>query len=137
MNYEQSFGTTALIIGRLSAIQGDCSYQQVLKRLIERYGENNTPKLTKILQTMESWGIIQRHNNIITPITTDVDDSSIVWLIEKALQYHQSPIDVNNLYRLPILFPYRCNNALYAISTRGRGRLKVVASGATQYVYTA
>jgi hypothetical protein len=57
------FGRVAEIVGRLTALQGDCASAEVHRRMAEAYGEREgTRRMTNmVLQTQESWGGHQAH----------------------------------------------------------------------------
>lgn len=56
------FGKVAELVGRLSALQGDCTSAEVHRRMSEIYGERQgTYRMTNmVLQSQASWGAIER-----------------------------------------------------------------------------
>lgn len=56
------FGKVAELVGRLSALQGDCASAEVHRRMSEIYGEREgTYRMTNmVLQSQASWGAIER-----------------------------------------------------------------------------
>ena len=53
----------AELVGRLSAIQGDCASAEVHRRMSETYGEREgTRRMTNmVIQSQASWGSVTRH----------------------------------------------------------------------------
>ncbi|WP_367027564.1 hypothetical protein ABZN20_13195 [Methylococcus sp. ANG] len=56
------FGKVAELVGRLTALQGDCASAEVHRRMSEAYGEREgTYRMTNmVLQSQASWGAIER-----------------------------------------------------------------------------
>jgi hypothetical protein len=56
------FGKVAELVGRLSAIQGDCASAEVHRRMSETYGEREgTRRMTNmVIQSQASWGAVER-----------------------------------------------------------------------------
>jgi hypothetical protein len=56
------FGKVAELVGRLSALQGDCASAEVHRRMSETYGEREgTYRMTNmVLQSQANWGAIER-----------------------------------------------------------------------------
>ena len=56
------FGKVAELVGRLSALQGDCASAEVHRRMSEIYGEREgTYRMTNmVLQSQANWGVIER-----------------------------------------------------------------------------
>jgi hypothetical protein len=56
------FGKVAELVGRLSAIQGDCASAEVHRRMSEIYGEREgTRRMTNmVIQSQASWGAVER-----------------------------------------------------------------------------
>ena len=94
------FGKVAELVGRLSAIQGDCASAEVHRRMSETYGEREgTRRMTNmVIQSQASWGAVERvekGNRVIrlTPLTIDNDELT-GWLIEAAVRYVGKPVSV-------------------------------------------
>lgn len=106
------FGKVAELVGRLSALQGDCASAEVHRRMSESYGEREgTYRMTRmVLQSQESWGTIERvlkgkriaRNQ---PVVVTNDDA-VAWLVEGALRYLGKAVSVGSLQSLPVLFPF-------------------------------
>ena len=106
------FGKVAELVGRLSAIQGDCASAEVHRRMSETYGEREgTRRMTNmVIQSEASWGAVERVENgkrVIRSDPTMVDNDELTaWLIEAAVRYAGKPISVPSLQSLPVLFPF-------------------------------
>ena len=59
------FGKTAEITGRLLSIQGDCSIKEIQRRMAEIYGDRDgvARAVSRVLQSQENWGVIERVEN--------------------------------------------------------------------------
>lgn len=117
------FGKVAELVGRLSALQGDCAATEVHRRMSEIYGEREgTRRMTNmVIQSQASWGAVERvekGKRVIRLAPTTIDDDSLAaWLVEAALRYMGKPIAVSNLQSLPVLFPFTLSQRLgYVIS---------------------
>jgi hypothetical protein len=117
------FGKVAELVGRLSAIQGDCASTEVHRRMTEKYGEREgTRRMTNmVIQTQTGWGAVERVNGgkrIIrrAPLTIDNDELT-AWLVEAAVRYTEKPVSVSILQALPVLFPFNLSRPLaYVVS---------------------
>jgi hypothetical protein len=117
------FGKTAELIGRLSALQGDCSSAEILRRMSETYGERETVRrsASRVLQSLASWGFIDRIEKgtrvICLPKVTIEDDALTAWLLEAAMRFYGKAIPVSRLPSLPALFPFNLTRPLaYVVS---------------------
>ncbi|MGD9583033.1 MAG: hypothetical protein AB7V26_05080 [Lysobacterales bacterium] len=106
------FGRVAELVGRLSAIQGDCASAEVHRRMSEAYGEREgTYRMTNmVLQSQASWGAIERIANgkrfiRLAPTKIDNDDLT-AWLIEAAVRHVGKPVPMPSIRSLPVLFPF-------------------------------
>lgn len=112
------FGKVAELVGRLSALQGDCAAAEVHRRMSETYGEREgTRRMTNmVLQSQASWGAIERvekGRRIIRLAPTVIGhDGLTAWLIEAAVRYTCKPLPVSALQSLPLLFPFRLTQPL-------------------------
>lgn len=117
------FGKVAELVGRLSAIQGDCASAEVHRRMSETYGEREGTRRTTnmVIQSQASWGAVERvekSNRVIrlAPMTIDNDELT-AWLIEAAVRYVGKPVSVQSLQSLPVLFPFTLSRPLaYVVS---------------------
>ena len=86
------FGKVAELVGRLSALQGDCASAEVHRRMSEIYGEREgTYRMTNmVLQSQANWGAIERVEKgkrlIRKPAITVANDQAVAWLMEAALR---------------------------------------------------
>ncbi|WP_022652883.1 hypothetical protein [Aquaspirillum serpens] len=117
------FGKVTELVGRLSAIQGDCTSAEVHRRMSETYGEREgTRRMTNmIIQSQTNWGAIERiekGKRIIRLATTSIDNNELTtWLIEAAVRYAGKPISVPSLQSLPVLYPFTLTQSLaYLVS---------------------
>lgn len=117
------FGKVAELVGRLSAIQGDCASAEVHRRMSETYGEREgTRRMTNmVIQSLASWGAVERVEKgkrvIRLPRRCIDNDALTAWLIEAAVRYAGKPVSVLSLQSLPVLFPFSLSRPLvYAVS---------------------
>ena len=117
------FGRVAELVGRLSAIQGDCASAEVHRRMSETYGEREgTRRMTNmVIQSQASWGAVERvatGRRVIRLPQTNIDNDTLtVWLIEAAVRYAGKPVSVPSLPSLPVLFPFNLTQPLaYLVS---------------------
>jgi hypothetical protein len=106
------FGKVAELVGRLSALQGDCASAEVHRRMSELYGEREgTYRMTNmVLQSQANWGAIERvekGKRLIrkSPISV-VNDRAVAWLIEAALRYTGKAIPVATLQSAAVIYPF-------------------------------
>ena len=106
------FGKVAELVGRLTAIQGDCAAAEVHRRMSETYGEREgTRRMTNmVIQSQASWGTVKRVEKSkrvirLTPQPIDNDELTL-WLIEAAVRYTAKPVSIPMLNSLPVLFPF-------------------------------
>ena len=116
-------GKVAELVGRLSAIQGDCASAEVHRRMSEIYGEREgTRRMTNmVIQSQASWGAVERVEKgkrvIRFAPTTINNDELTAWLVEAALRYAGKPVSVSSLQSLPVLFPFSLTRPLgYVLS---------------------
>ncbi len=117
------FGKVAELVGRLSAIQGDCAAAEVHRRMSETYGEREgTRRMTNmVIQSQASWGAVERvekGKRVIRLAPTEIDNDELTaWLIEATLHYASKPVSVPSLQSLPVLFPFSLTRPLaYVVS---------------------
>lgn len=117
------FGKVAELVGRLSAIQGDCASAEVHRRMSETYGEREgTRRMTNmVIQSQASWGAVERVENgkrVIRLAPTVIDNDALTaWLIEAAVRYAGKSVAVPSLPSLPVLFPFSLTRPLaYVVS---------------------
>ena len=117
------FGKVAELIGRLSALQGDCASAEVHRRMSEVYGEREgTRRMTNmVIQSQASWGAVERvekGKRVIRLAPTTIDNDELTeWLIEAAVRYAGKPVPVLSLQSVPALFPFTLTRPLaYVVS---------------------
>ncbi len=117
------FGKVAELVGRLSALQGDCTSSEVHRRMSEIYGEREgTYRMTNmVLQSQASWGAIERAEKgrrLLRRHAMGITSEPLVlWLIEAAIRYTGKPVSVPTLQSLPVLYPFMLDQPLaYLIS---------------------
>lgn len=125
------FGKVAELVGRLSAIQGDCAAAEVHRRMSETYGERESTQRTTnmVIQSLSSWGVLERVEKgkrivRLPPIVIDSNELA-VWLIEAAVRYVGKPLSVPGLQSLPVLFPFAFTGSLaYLVSNSNNLQLR-------------
>lgn len=106
------FGKVAELIGRLSALQGDCASAEIHRRMSEIYGEREgTYRMTNmVIQSQAGWGAVVRAEkgkrvSRLAPIVIENDELT-AWLVEAALRYAGKPLAISSLQSQPVLFPF-------------------------------
>jgi hypothetical protein len=133
------FGKVAEIVGRLTALQGDCASAEVHRRMAETYGEREgTRRMTNmVLQSQASWGAIKRTMNgkrlARMPKQKLPGPEPIAWLIESALRYSRLSLSVSSLENAPILFPFQVNGAARTAIAKSKF-IDVFLSGSEEHV---
>jgi hypothetical protein len=117
------FGNVAELIGRLSALQGDCASAEIHRRMSEIYGEREgTYRMTNmVIQSQASWGAVERADKSkrVSRLAAVVveNDELTAWLIEAALRYAGKPLAISSLQLQPVLFPFSLTRPLaYLVS---------------------
>lgn len=106
------FTQVAEVVGRLTAIQGDCATTEVHRRMSERYGEREgTYRMTNmVLQTQADWGAISRVENnkrlVRMPSLPVTGTGLTAWLMEAAIRSAGKPISAAAITSLPVLYPF-------------------------------
>jgi hypothetical protein len=128
------FGKVAELIGRLSALQGDCASAEIHRRMSETYGEREgTYRMTNmVVQSQADWGAVKRvekGKRVIRLAATAVESSELTaWLIEATLRYTGKPLSVSTLQSQPALFPFNLTQSLAYLTSNAR-HLAVRADG--------
>lgn len=118
------FGKVAELVGRLSALQGDCASAEIHRRMSEVYGEREgTYRMTNmVLQSQASWGGIERVDKgkrLIRMEPVMLSDAEIVaWLLESALRYGGKKIPVSTLSSLAVLYPFALHQPLGYVASQ-------------------
>ena len=112
------FGKVAELMGRLSALQGDCTSAELHRRMSEIYGEREgTYRMTNmVLQSQASWGAMERVDKgkrlIRQPAIHLQNDLLIAWIIEATLRYMGKALSLATLQTLPVLYPFNLDASL-------------------------
>jgi len=122
------FGKVVELIGRLTALQGDC--------VRETYGEREgTTRMTNmVIQSLASWGGVERIDQgkrivRIDPVWIE-DEWLSTWLVEAVLRYTGKSLAIANLSSKSVLFPFRLTQALdWAVSNNEHMRVRTEGSG--------
>lgn len=130
------FGKVAELIGRLSALQGDCASTEIHRRMSETYGEREgTYRMTNmVIQSQADWGAVKRvekGKRVIRLVPTVVENDELtVWLVEAALRYAGKPLVISSLQSQLVLFLFNLtrsltylvsNNELFAVRADSHG----------------
>jgi len=106
------FGKVAEIVGRLTALQGDCTSAEVHRRMAEIYGEREgTRRMTNmVLQSQANWSAIERVDKgkrIVRKKAIDLTGSPVAaWLVEACLRYSRRALPVANIESSPLIYPF-------------------------------
>ena len=128
------FGKVAELVGRLSALQGDCAAAEVHRRMSELYGEREgTYRMTNmVLQSQANWGTIERVEKgkrlIRKSPTSVVNDRAVAWLIEAVLRYTGKAIPVATIQSTAVIYPFVLEQALGYVASNSP-MLEVRAEG--------
>lgn len=106
------FAKVAELVGRLTALQGDCRASEVHRRMEELFGQREgTRRMTNMaLQTQADWGAIERTERgqkIVRcePIRLS-DDRLVGWLLESALLYAGRAVPAASVGSMAVLYPF-------------------------------
>ena len=120
------FGRVAEIVGRLTALQGDCTSAEVHRRMAEIYGEREgTRRMTSmVLQSQASWGAIERFNNgkkIVRKSAIHLEGSPLAaWLAEACLRYSGRALPVSSIASKPLVFPFNFGGSTSYLLSKSR-----------------
>lgn len=112
------FAKVAELVGRLTALQGDCRASEVHRRMEELFGQREgTRRMTNMaLQTQADWGAIERTErgqriSRCEPIRVS-DDRVTGWLLESALIYTGRAVPAASVGSLSVLYPFMLERPL-------------------------
>ncbi len=118
------FGKVAELVGRISALQGDCASAEVHRRMSETYGEREgTYRMTNmVLQSQASWGAVERvekGKRLVrrTPMVV-TNDQAVAWFIEGTLRYVGKAVSVPTLSSLAVLYPFVLDQPIAYVVSR-------------------
>lgn len=130
------FGRVAEIVGRLTALQGDCTSAEVHRRMAEIYGEREgTRRMTNmVLQSQANWGAIERVDigkRIVRKKAIDLYGSPVAaWLAEACLRYSGRALSVANIETSPFIYPFILGGSTaYLLSKERAFELRVDSAG--------
>lgn len=131
------FAKVAELVGRLTAIQGDCRATEVHRRMEELFGQREgTRRMTNMaLQTQADWGAIERTNRgqlIVrcSPIQLN-DDRIAAWLIEAALRCVGRAVPASTVGSMAVIYPFALAMPLAMVIARA-GELELRHEGPGQ-----
>jgi len=134
------FGKVAELVGRVSALQGDCASAEVHRRMSETYGEREgTYRMTNmVLQSQASWGAIQRIENgkrllRLKPIVVS-DVQAVAWLVEAVLRYVGKAVVVPALSSQAVLYPFVLDQPLGYLVSKSSNLEVGLAGAGSQFV---
>ena len=130
------FGRVAEIVGRLTALQGECTSAEVHRRMAEVYGEREgTRRMTNmVLQSQADWGAIDRPKKgkqIVRKTPIDLEGSLVVsWLVEACLRHVGRSLPVATVEANPLIYPFRLGGSLsYLLSGCEALEMRVDSAG--------
>ena len=112
------FGKVAEIVGRLTALQGDCASTEVHRRMAEIFGEREgTRRMTNmVLQSQASWGAIERMDNgkrIVRTSQINLEASpAATWLTEACVRCSGRALPVAAIGSNPIIYPFSLGGSI-------------------------
>ena len=129
------FGKVSELVGRLSALQGDCASAQVQRRISETYGERASAyRVTnRVLQSQANWGAIERAEKGRRLVRLESiavsNERAVAWLLEAALCYVGKPVSLASLSSLAALYPFLLKQPLAYVASKSP-RLELRSQGA-------
>lgn len=134
------FGKVAELVGRLSALQGDCAAVEVHRRMSEIYGEREgTYRMTNmVLQTQSDWGAIERVEKgkrlVRRSSITMRNEQATAWLIEGALRYVGRAMPLTTLQSQAVLYPFTFGSTLSYVLSKSPDLEMRSEGGGNQFV---
>lgn len=120
------FAKTAEIVGRLTALHGDCTSAEVHRRMAEKFGDGGlTHRATNlVLQTQEDWGGIVRtgreHRFVRRPPLALDPAPAAAWLAEACVRGWGRAIPVNRVRSCPLIYPFSLEGSIPYLLSRHR-----------------
>lgn len=131
------FAKVAEIVGRLTAIQGDCTTAEVHRRMAEIYGEREgTRRMTNmVLQSQVDWSMLSKSENGKTltrkPLMAVQSPETVQWLSSALLMYVGRPLGLDGLTGQPTVFPFLLGENLgYLLSSSDALEVRADSAGA-------
>lgn len=119
--------------GKLFSLNGDCTFAQIQRRMVERWGERSTltRAVQRILRSMVGWGVLQEgasggHYQPL-PKRFPVAEATTTLLLEGLLHTEGHGLDWEALIGHPALFPFDLH--LNSLAFRQQSRLRVHRQG--------
>ncbi len=120
------FAKAAEIVGRLTALHGDCTSAEVHRRMAEKFGDGDlTHRATNlVLQTQENWGGFTRtgreHRFVRrSPLALEPTPAA-AWLAEACVRGLGRAIPVNRIRSCPLIYPFSLEGSVpYMLSRHG------------------
>jgi hypothetical protein len=131
------FAKVAELVGRLTAIQGDCRATEVHRRMEEQFGQREgTRRMTNMaLQTQADWGAIERASRgqliVRRPPMLLNDDRVAAWLIEAGLRYAGRAVPASAVGSMAVIYPFALAMPLAMVIARA-GELELRHEGSGQ-----
>lgn len=119
------FGKVSELVGKLTALQGDCTSAELHRRMSEIYGEREgTYRMTNmVLQTQAEWGTIRRVGKRLErsdPLRIAHNDVAAL-LAEAAIRHQAKPISASSIFSVPVLYPFKVTTRTAQIASRSTG----------------
>lgn len=116
------FGKVSELVGKLTALQGDCTSAELHRRMSEIYGEREgTYRMTNmVLQTQGDWGVLRREGKRIKradPMRVSQTDVAAL-LAECAVRHQTKPIAASSIFSVPVLYPFKVSARPAQLTTR-------------------
>ena len=118
------FGKVAEIVGRLTALQGECTAAEVHRRMAEIFGEREgTRRMTNmVLQSQAGWGAIERVDRgkrIVRRNKIGLHGSPVAaWLAEACVKSAGRSLSVASIESNPNIFPFEFGGSTSYILSR-------------------
>lgn len=118
------FGHVAELVGRLSALQGDCASAEIHRRMSEVYGEREgTYRMTNmVLQSQSNWGALNRVDNnrrlIRSKPVVVTHESTVAWIVEAVVRFKRKPVSLPLLQSMPVIYPFQLDQSLAYIASK-------------------
>lgn len=104
------------IIGRLLTLQGEVSFQQIYRRLTEKWGQRSTVQRAsaRVVRSMVHWDVLQdtaaKGVYVASPSMETSSTEVQLWLLEALLLAEATPaVILQQLPQLPTAFPFDMN----------------------------
>lgn len=130
------FAKVSEIVGRLTALQGDCTTAEVHRRMAEVYGEREgTRRMTNmVLQSQIDWATLERSldgKTLTRKRSISLQRADIVqWITQATLKSAGGPVGLSALGAQPIIFPFcLCENLGFVLSSAPELDLRADSSG--------